>query len=190
MFRNSDGRRHSGAGQGRGSGMGYGRGRGSGMGSQKDDRTQYTGTGRGRDSGAGYERQGNDGAFFNDPRQMDYPVYADPANSTSDPSDIGALKQRAEILEEQLNTILQRIHDLGKEPSAERSRGTVETTPMKAVVHENICTGCGICAGVCPVRAIHMNDIAHIDAALCTGCGNCVQSCRPRAIDLIPREQV
>ena len=54
----------------------------------------------------------------------------------------------------------------------------------KAVVDEALCTGCNVCAGVCPTGAIKKNElgVAQVDEDLCKGCGTCSASCPERAI--------
>lgn len=56
----------------------------------------------------------------------------------------------------------------------------------KAVVDENRCTGCNICAIVCPFGAIEKNEeeIAQVDEELCKGCGVCAARCPERAITM------
>jgi dissimilatory sulfite reductase (desulfoviridin) alpha/beta subunit len=42
------------------------------------------------------------------------------------------------------------------------------------------CTFCGVCAAVCPTKAIVMSEKDHalvIDRSLCIGCGDCITSC-------------
>lgn len=61
----------------------------------------------------------------------------------------------------------------------------------KAVVDEDICDGCGICASVCRIKAISIiNDpqrsgkkIASVNENICDGCGACVASCPSGALD-------
>ncbi|MDH5448950.1 MAG: FAD-dependent oxidoreductase [Candidatus Bathyarchaeota archaeon] len=54
----------------------------------------------------------------------------------------------------------------------------------KAVVDESLCTGCNVCAVVCPFEAIKKNEmgIAQVDEELCKGCGTCSASCPEQAI--------
>ncbi len=50
-----------------------------------------------------------------------------------------------------------------------------------------ICSGCGLCVGLCPYKAIELDEeekVAVINEALCKGCGACSASCRGSAIDL------
>jgi len=56
----------------------------------------------------------------------------------------------------------------------------------KAVVDETLCTGCNICAVVCPIGAIKKNEIgvAQVNEDLCKGCGTCSASCPERAITM------
>jgi len=56
----------------------------------------------------------------------------------------------------------------------------------KAVVDETLCTGCDVCAVVCPTGAIRKNarGVAQVDEDLCKGCGTCSASCPERAITM------
>jgi heterodisulfide reductase subunit A len=60
---------------------------------------------------------------------------------------------------------------------------TLEATT--AVINEGICSGCKICIGLCPYKAISYDDKeknATISEVLCTGCGICVSACPSGAI--------
>lgn len=54
---------------------------------------------------------------------------------------------------------------------------------MKVAVNSNTCTGCGMCAAICPAYAIQMQADPHgflhptVDAAKCTDCGLCTRKC-------------
>ena len=53
------------------------------------------------------------------------------------------------------------------------------------VVHEEKCTGCGICVKVCPTGALSMvSNIARLEEDKCTLCGSCVSSCPFGAITM------
>ncbi|RLE77487.1 MAG: hypothetical protein DRJ44_01935 [Thermoprotei archaeon] len=67
------------------------------------------------------------------------------------------------------------------------SKGYVESTPYIAFVDEDICSGCGICASICPFEAISIEveegrRVAKVDSIKCKGCGACVGSCPSGAI--------
>jgi uncharacterized Fe-S center protein len=71
--------------------------------------------------------------------------------------------------------------------------GKREQHDVTFLVREGKCVGCGVCAGVCPARAIELEPSqdkaaagkkAVIDQAKCIGCGECAMFCRFHAIGL------
>ncbi|NWG10973.1 FAD-dependent oxidoreductase [Candidatus Bathyarchaeota archaeon] len=54
----------------------------------------------------------------------------------------------------------------------------------KAIVDETLCTGCNVCAVVCPFGAIKKNErgVAQVDDLSCKGCGICSARCPEKAI--------
>jgi len=73
------------------------------------------------------------------------------------------------------------------------SRGEIELEPLKAMVDEDLCSGCKICASICPFLAIEMKtDItegkegakAEVIEAVCQGCGLCSSACPTGAIKI------
>ena len=52
--------------------------------------------------------------------------------------------------------------------------------PRKVV--EDTCIACGACAGECPVSAITVDDVSHIDASACIDYGACQSVCPVDAI--------
>jgi len=65
------------------------------------------------------------------------------------------------------------------------SKGTVEIEAATAVINEERCSGCRICALLCPFGAISFDgetQVSQINEALCKGCGVCVAGCPSSAI--------
>jgi Pyruvate/2-oxoacid:ferredoxin oxidoreductase delta subunit len=56
----------------------------------------------------------------------------------------------------------------------------------KPVIDERLCTGCNICASICPFGAISKKGkgVAQVDQELCKGCGICAARCPEKAITL------
>jgi len=75
----------------------------------------------------------------------------------------------------------------------------VHTTNFLPVLQAEVCTGCGKCAEVCPVKALGLaaahdprhprRKTAHIDTAVCLGCGVCVRACPQNCLRLTPRDE-
>jgi ferredoxin len=57
-----------------------------------------------------------------------------------------------------------------------------------AKVDPCLCTGCGICAERCPVKAISVDDGVSADTEKCLGCGLCASACPGEAIAMHLRE--
>ena len=55
-----------------------------------------------------------------------------------------------------------------------------------AVVDEDSCTACEVCADICPMDAVTVEDTARVDADRCIGCGLCVANCEFDSIGLEP----
>lgn len=53
---------------------------------------------------------------------------------------------------------------------------------MPSVI-DNSCIKCGLCAGICPVSAMHLADAQMvIDPEVCIDCGACIAECPQGAI--------
>jgi heterodisulfide reductase subunit A len=62
---------------------------------------------------------------------------------------------------------------------------TLTLEAMTAAVEEDACSGCKICVGLCPYKAIAFNadrQISQIEEILCRGCGICAAACPSGAI--------
>jgi heterodisulfide reductase subunit A len=64
--------------------------------------------------------------------------------------------------------------------------GKVAVSGMIAETVTTLCTGCGVCVGICAYKAPTFNDEGKvsINPALCKGCGLCIASCRSGAVHL------
>jgi len=69
------------------------------------------------------------------------------------------------------------------------SSGEIELEPLKAVVDEDLCSGCRVCESLCPFSAIEMKkdgevSRANVVEAMCQGCGLCSAACPTGAIKI------
>ena len=73
------------------------------------------------------------------------------------------------------------------------SSGEIELEPLKAVVDEDLCSGCRICESVCPFLAIEMKSKktdgeeklrAEVIEEMCQGCGACSSACPTGAVQM------
>jgi len=65
------------------------------------------------------------------------------------------------------------------------SAGTIEIEAAIAAIDEELCSGCRICATLCPYKAISFDEekeVSRLNEALCKGCGTCVAACPSGAI--------
>ncbi|MDA8164936.1 MAG: CoB--CoM heterodisulfide reductase iron-sulfur subunit A family protein [Desulfobacteraceae bacterium] len=61
----------------------------------------------------------------------------------------------------------------------------LELPPITAVVAADRCSGCGVCQGLCPFKAMTFDPerrVAAVSEVLCQGCGTCVAACPAGAI--------
>ena len=162
---------------GQGGGMGFGMGGGRGMG-----RGMGRGGGMGRGMGKGMGRGGGMGRGMGMAAPMGTPSTGPAAGFPQGPGaqmnpeqELAALKQQAELLEQQKRQLNRRIAEL------EGGHKAV------AVVDSSKCAGCGICEDVCPVNAITIKGQAVVNPDVCTGCAACVYECPNAAIAIIQR---
>lgn len=69
------------------------------------------------------------------------------------------------------------------------TKGYIKVEPIVSSIDEELCQGCGLCAGLCPYGSIEMVDTpkgrkAKVITVACKGCGICASSCYCRAIRL------
>jgi heterodisulfide reductase subunit A-like polyferredoxin len=71
------------------------------------------------------------------------------------------------------------------------SRDSIEISPLVSVVDAEGCIGCGLCAEVCPFKAIELEEVegkgyrAKNIPASCKGCGLCASTCPQSTIDML-----
>jgi len=85
------------------------------------------------------------------------------------------------------------VRDCVTQASAAASRASIllnkdkfSVDAITAVVEEDLCTNCGVCAKVCPFSAITWTkgQPAEVITAACTGCGTCAAECKFNAIKM------
>ena len=158
------GGRGMGRGMGGGRGMGKGMGRGGGMG---------PGMGRGGGMGRGMGVAAPMGTLGGLPPMSPTAAFPQGVGAQMNPEqELAALKQQAELIEQQKRQLNNRIIEL------ESGRKAI------AVIDSEKCAGCGICADVCPAGAIEVSEQAVVNAETCTGCAACVSECPNGAIIL------
>jgi heterodisulfide reductase subunit A len=67
------------------------------------------------------------------------------------------------------------------------SRGRVKVESITSVVNQEICSGCGICEGLCAYGALSLHpwkSVMTVNEVLCKGCGACAAACPSGAITL------
>ncbi|MHB8869645.1 MAG: 4Fe-4S dicluster domain-containing protein [Thermoleophilia bacterium] len=71
------------------------------------------------------------------------------------------------------------------------ARDALMATYFLRITDDEACTGCGICAEVCPVQTVAMEGGKPVvDREWCIGCGVCVARCAEAAAGLEPRADV
>lgn len=61
----------------------------------------------------------------------------------------------------------------------------IEIEPIFAEIDEDVCSGCKVCIGLCPYKAISFDEekkVSVVNEVLCRGCGTCVAACPSGAI--------
>ncbi len=65
--------------------------------------------------------------------------------------------------------------------------GHVTVEAIAAAIDPALCTGCGLCAKVCPFNAVEVDKekkTAWVVSAMCMGCGNCGATCNQGAVTM------
>jgi len=96
-------------------------------------------------------------------------------------------EEAAEYLEKiKQKAMFEAFRCLGCGPCAECLSDLELCEGDKAIVDENLCVGCNVCAVVCPFGAIKKNEkeIAQVNEDLCKGCGICAARCPEHAISM------
>ncbi|MFZ3101706.1 MAG: CoB--CoM heterodisulfide reductase iron-sulfur subunit A family protein [Desulfitobacteriaceae bacterium] len=78
------------------------------------------------------------------------------------------------------------------------SKSQMETEPVVSEVNESRCSGCLMCKGICPYKAIDAKmiqervggklierQVASVNKSLCHGCGACTVACRAGCLNLL-----
>ena len=162
---------------GRGGGRG-GRGIGKGMG-----RGRGRGTRMGRDRRAG-QWMGCNPHFGPGPAGTPFG-----ASAGTDQKILQSLAEALDNVVHAIRTPFAYAEAAKTKPSApgDRNQETASEKSLRriAVINEEMCAGCGICADNCPEHAVvFRNTNPVINPDRCSGCGVCVEQCPSEAISL------
>lgn len=69
----------------------------------------------------------------------------------------------------------------------EKTKGVLAPSRFQAMIRDDVCTGCMLCAQTCPMGAIEEDDkgLARVNAHACIGCGLCAGACPVSAACLV-----
>lgn len=119
------------------------------------------------------------GAFI--ARHSIIPEIASDRPNASDYADMDKLAEQVRQRMSDPNADMLDIHTVyGNHPFKEKKPGNYP------IVVSNACTGCTICANLCPVAAISFDDVTSTDKEKCFGCMRCINVCPVKARSLAP----
>lgn len=89
----------------------------------------------------------------------------------------------------ELDAVFSQASGAASRAGAILSKDSIETEAMISGINLDYCKGCGICATVCPVGSIEMEQNGYkkvpiINSVTCKGCGKCASNCPSGAIQL------
>ena len=95
-------------------------------------------------------------------------------------------KEKISYLHQMAHSISQRIEEIERMITSLERGGPIPRAVARfvAIVDDERCNGCGICAEVCPQDAVIVDGLARVDPIRCKGCGICSQECPRGAIVL------
>ena len=100
-------------------------------------------------------------------------------------NDLSAEYSRLKTIVDKQQLVRQEENVRMRQKKEKRENRMSEAFSRTALVNEDICVGCCVCEGECPITAITMVDgKAVVNESACVQCGTCVDSCPVDAISL------